>query len=113
MLEDIELNEKNIKRLWKITIYKLNKYKRKFFISSFALLFEIFAYSYILFNVFRLHDSTAPIGTFLLISMTLCFYVVLILINHIFVKRALSHIDLCLIELFLTITIIIYLLYGR
>lgn len=103
----MELDNSNIKRLLKITIYNAKKNKRK-------LLMRIMAYLYLfgtfyfmaLFYSYEIRDAVKPLGWFFLNMITLCFYLLYIVINHLLLSIVIPHKILLIFDLLTVIMLL-------
>lgn len=108
MISEIELNERNIRRLWHICMYRLKKNKIKILKRTLALIIETIMYVFILLETFGLSEASAPLGFFLATLLIIFSYICFVLTNHFLVKFLLAQSILIVIELYLAITIIAY-----
>ncbi len=102
----MELDDRNIARLYNILKYRICKNKSKIFKKIFSYIFLYVAFLCIFYDfAYNAWVCVKPIGLMLVILRTFAFWLLYILINHLVIKRILKVKILLIFEsvLFLTL----------
>lgn len=91
-MTDIQLDSKNITRLTKIFFYRIKKNRmiiaKRFF--AYFYLFAGFCFFSLYFS-YNIRIAVKPLGYFLILTMAVGLFLLYVLINHLIIRRAVSH----------------------